>query len=84
MSTYTAYGTVKISQKFLECVTLRHEADHTQRLFVGDLTALSDQGTNLRDEVSVMAEHGSIKVKFLDEENLDQNKKGFFARMFNR
>lgn len=80
---YTVYGSVKISKKFLESVTLRHEADHTQRLFVGDLTALGEQDRNVRDEVYVSAEHGTVRIRFLDEDG-DREKKGFFGRMFNR
>ncbi|KZP04463.1 hypothetical protein FIBSPDRAFT_753124 [Athelia psychrophila] len=82
VSIYTLYGSVKISNKFLEHVTLRHEAEHTERLFVGDLTALSEQDSNFRDEVYVSAQHGVVRVCFLDEE--DQHKKRFFVRMFGR
>ncbi|KAF7985463.1 hypothetical protein HWV62_5221 [Athelia sp. TMB] len=82
VSIYTLYGHVKISQQFQEHVTLRHEADHTQRLFLGDLTALQD-GT-VRDEVHVMAEHGGVRVRFLDEESTDQRRKGFLSKMFGR
>ncbi|KZP13618.1 hypothetical protein FIBSPDRAFT_753130 [Athelia psychrophila] len=82
VSIYTRHGSVKISNKFLEHVTLQHEVEHTRRLFVGDLTALSEEDSNFRDEVHVSAEHGVVRVRFLDEE--DQHKKGFFVRMFGR
>lgn len=85
VSIYTRHGAIKVSAAFMERVTLCHEADHTRRLFVGDMTAVSEGSVGRGDEVTVRTEQGRVRVRFVDEEDEEGGKgKGLLARVFGR
>lgn len=91
ISIYAKHGSVNISDALLERVAFSNEADHTQRLFIGDLATFSDEeGGNKGDELKVWAQWGRVRMRFVDELDADvlgEEKgkgKGLLSRMFGR
>lgn len=51
---------------------LCNEIDNTRRCFIGDLSLFSDDDDGWKgDEVNIKTEHGRVKVRFVDEAELE-------------
>jgi hypothetical protein len=78
------HGVVKFSDDILEQMGLCNEIDHIRRCFIGDVSLFSDEGGGWKgDEVSIQTKHSKVKVRFVDEVELDtpNRKPGLLSRM---
>jgi hypothetical protein len=65
---YAKNGCVTFSDEVSGHMTMCNEDKHTQRRFVGDLSAFNDDDGDWKgDELNVEAQNGNVKVYFVDE-----------------
>ena len=80
LSLSTRHGSITLSDPILQNATQLSQVDTTRRYFIGDFQVLGDTWEG--DQVEIEAPHGSIRIRYVDEEAEAQGKKGLFSRLF--
>ncbi|KAG1729510.1 uncharacterized protein EDB91DRAFT_811235 [Suillus paluster] len=79
----TRHGSVSLADTLSENCTHLSQVDLTRRYFVGDLSMVNDSDWT-GDELRVEAEHGRIRVKYIEEDTKADHtsKGGLLTRLF--
>jgi len=84
LSLSTRHGSVSVSDAIVQNATQLSQLDTARRYFVGDFALLGAQEAWEGDQVELEAPHGTVRVKYDDEEAEGQGKKGLFSRLFGK
>lgn len=78
VTVYTVHGSVKFSNTLHAKIATFNEVQNVRRWFIGDLTGYDEETEWSGDEVNILAENGSVKLRYSDEAQPDS----LISRMF--
>ncbi|KAI9457928.1 hypothetical protein HD554DRAFT_1758305 [Boletus coccyginus] len=83
LSLSTKHGSISINDTIVENATQLSQLGTVRRYFVGDFSLLGE-GEWEGDRVELEAPHGSVRVRYVDEVEGGQAKKGLLGRLLGR